>query len=184
MTLTIALPRALRRTRACLALSGALALLAGCQPTGPISPKPGDTFDASAVATHDDITAIHSFWREPPWVVDAGRVIGFRTRVYLRSASTELGEFVPGTLIVKVFVRSQGPHGDVERTLAHEWRLPAADAMNFRITRRELMGNSYGLVLLWPPELDLSGREIDVQFIYERLTGVTIPSPPKYFRVP
>ncbi len=62
--------------------------------------------------------------------------------------------------------------------LAHEWQLDQRQAEGFRIVKRSTLGDSYGLVLRWPRELDLSGREVEIRFSYIRTDGRVIQGRP------
>jgi hypothetical protein len=185
--------RSVRLSRRCLAsphcgsnlLVCAVALLlmtalSGCQNPG----QRGERFDASRVDTRGDITQVHTFWPSPVWVRQGGEIIGFRTAAYFISAETGKGAFVPGDIVVRLYERVRDEAGDVQRRLKHEWVLPPNEAMMFRVTRKSIMGYSYGLVLKWPDELEFDSRQIDIVIAYQRPDGREIPAPPKAFRVP
>ncbi|MBN2446280.1 MAG: hypothetical protein JXO22_06125 [Phycisphaerae bacterium] len=164
-------------------LAGAVLTLVGCQAGEQRQPAVGEPFDASTINTRDDITQVNSFCVTPPWLRDEGRVVGFRARAYLVSAATGRGVFVPGDILVTVHKCVADRSGVVTRVPVHEWTLDEKAAMGFRVTKRTLMGYSYGLILRWPDELNLMGEVIEITIKYRRTDGVIIPSPPKQFRV-
>lgn len=123
----------------------------------------------------DDVVAIHQFPPTRPWLEDEdGRVRGLCVRLYFISAETQRGVFVPGSMEVELFALAPRPEGGYERTLMHTWTLDQREAAGYRVTKRAVMGESYGLVLWWPPELDLAGREIQLMYHYKRKDGQVI----------
>jgi hypothetical protein len=139
---------------------GALLLATGCAAPG---------------VPHDDIVTVYHFYRVEPWLRDeVGRVNGLSTRVYFVPAGGKGGCFVPGLIKAQVFSRDRRPDGTYARTPAYEWSFDQPQAAGFRIVKRSELGDSYGFVLRWPPELDLGGREIEVRFSYVRQDGRTI----------
>lgn len=174
-------------------------LVWGCQIPGPwtepqyASPlraahqaQPVDnTFDAQSVPTRDDIVAVHTFWHPVPWLFDSSnRVVGFRVPVVFVSGQTEKGAFVSGVIACRLYGRERSAGGLEQRRLLHEWRFDQQAAMNYRYRRRSVPGYQYGFMLNWPPELDLEGREVEIEFVYERGDGRQITSVGRRFRVP
>lgn len=173
-------------------------LAAGCEAPAPrpearyVSPlrapretQPVDnTFDAYSVPTRDDIVAVHTFWHPVPWLFDSSNhVVGFRVPVVFVSGQTEKGAFVSGVIVCRLYQRDRDPGGE-QRRLVHEWRFDREAAMNYRYRRRSVPGYQYGFMLNWPPELGLEGREIEIEFAYERGDGRQITSVGRRFRVP
>jgi hypothetical protein len=159
---------------------GALLLCAGCETPG--GPQVGPQ-------ARDDIVAIQQYPPTDPWLRDEeGRVNGMRTRVYFLPAAGEQqvpkGIFVPGTIHAALYVLFPRPDGSYERQLAHEWDFNERGAEGFRIRRPSVMGQSYGLILRWPMELDLAGREIQITLSYQRSDGEAIARRGTRFRVP
>ncbi|MEW6250616.1 MAG: hypothetical protein AB1716_08200 [Planctomycetota bacterium] len=174
--------------RVALFAAAATALLAGCAtPPSGSAPTERDTLLGTGrrAPVSDNIVEIVPFYQEFPWVKDnEGRYIGLTARVYFRSADTDRGVFVPGTITGAIYGLSPRPEGTYAREKLHEWKFGRALADLFRVTEPAKMGESYGLFLRWPPELDLRGREIEVVFGYERLAGQTVSGVGKRFRVP
>jgi hypothetical protein len=127
----------------------------------------------------DDVVTVYHFYRVPPWVYSPeGRVNGLLPRVYFVPAGDDKGFFVPGAIHATLHVRTRRPDGTYERTLVHEWRFDPKQAEGFRIVKRSTLGDSYGFVLRWPDELNLSGREIEIRFSYVRQDGRVIQGRP------
>jgi len=173
-------------------------LLLGCEsppashPKGPEpilgrrapTPKP-KYIDVSRVPERDDIVAVYHFWHQMPWLRDSlGRVVGFKTRVYFQSAQTQKGAFVPGRIFVWLRSIEPDPQGGYRRRDLHFWELDRDAAYGFRVTRESVAGYSYGFALRWPDDLRLEGREIEVEFAYERRDGRLIRGRPHRMRVP
>ncbi len=145
-------------------LSGLALLAAGCNAPGGL---------------RDDIVTAYHYYRVPPWIFnEEGRVTGLAARVYFVPAGSNKGFFVPGTIKAALHQRTRRPDGTYERTLAHEWRFDQRQAEGFQVVKRSTLGDSYGFVLRWPQELDLSGREIEIRFSYVRLDGRLIQGRP------
>jgi len=144
------------------------------------------TIDPTAVPTRDDIASIVQFWPTVPWIKDGatGRVNGFRATVYFISSADELGAFVSGTIMARVFVLTPDARGNVERRPVYQWGLDEQAAMPFRVRKRATGGYYYGMVLKWPDELDLSGRQVEIVFSYIRGDGVEVKATPRSYRVP
>lgn len=150
----------------------------------PSAPVP--TIDPTTVSTRDDITSIVQFWPTIPWIKDVatGRVNGFRATVYFISAGDELGAFVPGTIMARIFVLTPDARGNIQREQVYQWGLDEQAAMPFRIRKRATGGYYYGMVLKWPDELDLSGQQVEIAFSYIRGDGVEVKATPRSYRVP
>lgn len=140
-----------------------LALLAAGGCAG-LRPGPG--------RVRDDIVSIVQFNEAQPWLYDVeGRVNGVRSRVYFVSSQTERGTWVPGTIRVELYRLARRPDGTFARERVHEWTFDAERAAGMRVREPSAMGQSYGLLLLWPPELNLMGRQIQMVYSYERKDG-------------
>lgn len=180
------------------ALLAALAWLplAGCQPgnrakdpyqdiRGPqaIEVRGAPEIDPTVVPTQDDIVQVMRFVRDPIFVWDADRPSGVVMSVYLVSAESQKGVFGRGPIEVTIHELRHG-RGGVERATVHTWRLTESDAMGFRVRKRSVLGYYYGLMLKWPKELDLSGREIELTISYTRGDGRVVSTAPIRRRVP
>ncbi len=170
--------------------------LAGCQPgnhakdpykdiRGPqaIEVRGAPEIDPTVVPTQDDIVQVMRFVRDPIFVWDDDRPSGVVMSVYLVSAESQKGVFGRGPIEVTVDELRHGRAG-VERATVHTWRLTESDAMGFRVRKRSVLGYYYGLMLKWPKELDLSGREIELTISYTRGDGRVVSTAPIRRRVP
>lgn len=174
----------------------------GCQGPQPASQGPGggssgrllgtgtttggrtSEIDASRIAARDDIVSISQFWQPVPWLYDADRgPVGFKVPVYFVSAQTERGAFVLGSVICNLYTVERGGEGQPQRVLRHTWRLDENEAMKFRVRKVTVMGHPYNFYLTWPEDLRLYGRDIEVQFAYERKDGRVISGTPRRFKV-
>lgn len=150
----------------------------------PARPASGQEIDPTTIETRDDVVAIQTMWNLWPWRVDPERnVIGFKVPVYFVSAQTERGAFVSGTIFCWVYADERGTDGRRERKLVHMWELNHHEAMGFRVRRKAVGGYYYGFILTWPGTLDLAGRDIEVEFGYERRDGRLITTSQR-LRVP
>jgi hypothetical protein len=184
---------------ACVALAGLLT--AGCateQPKktgtmagGPLwgassqgRNAPPAQIDPTKIKSRDDIVRIHQFFPNYPWLVDAeGRIIGFQVSVYFISAESQKGAFVPGQIMVWLYQIKRSAAGSA-RELVYGWEFNSADAAGYRIRKQAVTGYYYGFPLKWPAQVDLTGREIEIVFGYERQDGNLIQGSPKRFKVP
>ncbi len=184
------------RTRlAGMALALAL-LFAGCETSQPTrSARPGgragtdksgqNRIDSTKVETRDDIVQIVQFWSQNPWLQDSERVRGFKVTVYFVSGETEKGAFVPGNIMVWVYELVPTARRRYERKLVHVWELNQAEATGLRVNKLAVGGYYYGFPLQWPRELSLEGKQIEIQFGYERASNKQVVlSSPRRFRVP
>ncbi|HUU95197.1 MAG TPA: hypothetical protein VM487_05625 [Phycisphaerae bacterium] len=185
------------KTRGLLGLAlGAVVLCFGCKAppkqgenyadTGrrgqPLSPP--ELIDPTTIPTRDDIVAIHQFWPNVPWLWEADRVVGFRAPVYFVSGQTEKGAFVPGTIFVWVYTLERGPDRKPTRNLAHMWEFDESAALNYRVRKEGVAGYFYGFMLNWPPNVELEGRLIEIEFGYERRDKTVVTGAARRFRVP
>jgi hypothetical protein len=124
----------------------------------------------------DDVVDISQFITMVPWRWDeeAGGVTGMNVRVYLVSAQTGRGTFVSGDLVVHLDVLVPQRDGSYVRQTLHTWTFDEQEAYGFRVTKPSIMGASYGLILTWPPEIDVGGREVQLTFEYQRRDGQLI----------
>jgi hypothetical protein len=133
----------------------------------------------------DDIVAIRQFYSTEPWMRDAeGRYTGVFVRVYLLSAQTEKGAFVPGTVKAAMYALTPRSDGTYGRELVHEWSFNQQQAAGYRLRKPSVMGDSYGFWLRWPAELELMGREVQVMLSYQKKDGEVIARRGSRFRVP
>jgi hypothetical protein len=172
-----------RSTPAGLGLAGllvsALALLTGCESLGAMGGGAG----------HDNVVMIRQFYAADPWIRDEeGRVNGVLARVYFAAAAKDddvpKGIFVPGTIKAELYVLNLRPDGSNERVLAHEWAFDEQQAQGYRVRKVSRMGYSYGLILRWPPEVNVLGREIQMEFSYKTQDGKVVTQRGSRFRVP
>ena len=161
-----------------------LALTACKTPSKASASRSQGMIDPTRVETRDDITAVYQFYTVP-WLRNAdGQIVGFKSAVYFHSAKTERGAFVPGSVLVWLYEVAREPDGSRTRKFLHNWELDEREAMNYRIRKRSNMGYFYGLFFTWPPELNLSGKQVEIVFGYERGDGKVITGAPRRFRVP
>lgn len=189
----------LRRGNRVAAALCAVALLTGCQSPQPAPPPSANTgrllgtgattegpseIDVETVPARDDIFQITQFWPQVIWLKNVNREpVGFHCPIYFVSTGTGKGAFVSGNVLCKLSVVKRGPDGRPTNELVHEWRLDPQQAMKFRVRRKPAMGFAYDLYLTWPSQLNLYGRDVEIQFFYERLDGRTINGTLKRFRV-
>jgi hypothetical protein len=185
MSLPVARSRRLR-----LLVTGVLALTvvgAGCDAPARRNPPRGagdTTIDPTKIETRDDIVQIIQYWPQMPWLQQGDRLIGFKVTVYFVSGQTVKGAFVPGNILVWVYELIPVADGRHERKLAHMWEFDEAEALGFRVTRRGIAGYFYGFPLAWPRELALEGKQVEIQFGYERADKKLILSSARRFKVP
>lgn len=174
-----------REARCCwLVVLSALGVCAGCESTG---------WHEAGGVLHDDVVAIHQYYMRPSWFRDEeGEVSGVRVRTYFLPAVAQgeemaKGVFVPGTIEALLYQLAPRPDGTDEYHVVHQWSFDRQAAMGFRVRKRSLLGESYGFYLKWPPELNLRGRQIMIEFRYERRDGqvvrgrgarLLVPGPP------
>jgi hypothetical protein len=188
--------------QAALRRSGVAALVlavlcAGCEtppssnPPRPILGSPQEPkarrqneIDVSKVKSRDDIFQIVQFWPQMPWLQKDERIAGFKVPVYFRSSETRLGAFVSGKIYVWLYELVPGEEGRRETKLAYMWELSEAEAMGYRVIGRSILGYYYGFWLIWPSELRLEGKQVEIQFGYERADKRVVLSEPRQFRVP
>ncbi len=158
------------------------------KPPAPAQPEkntPPPEVDVTSVPTRDDITAVFQFYTQEPWVRSPdGRVIGFSSATYFHSGSTQKGVFVPGKVLVWLYEIAHLPSGQAERRPVKTWELNEQEAMGYRLRRVFQMGYAYGLFFTWPPDVDLSGKMIEIMVGYERLDGKTVTGQSRRFQVP
>jgi hypothetical protein len=162
-------------------------LCAGCATPGKRDPTGGEQarIDSSNVKTRDDIVQIVQFWNQPYWLQDSERVSGFKVTVYFVSGETEKGAFVPGNILVWAYELTPNARGGHERKLVHGWEFTEAEAMAMRVNKVAVGGYFYGFPLQWPRELSLEGKQVEIQFGYERVADKQVVlSSPRRFRVP
>lgn len=184
-----------------LALLASLAPgLAGCQQLQPQKPNPyanvrlggqavpipsTPTIDPTKVDLHDDIVQVVQFWPQSLWIKDnaTGRVIGFRATVYFQSSETERGAFVPGPIYALLSQVKSDSRGRVQRIPLHQWELDESQAMPFRVRKEAVMGYAYSFILKWPDEIDVTGRQVELVFGYQRQDGAIVRGQPIVRRV-
>lgn len=182
------LPACCTRLR-CAGATLLLLVLAGCQTPGAAAP-PGSTIPAPPPGSvSDDIVAIMQYHAAEPWLRDEeGRVTGITARVYFLAARPGRGDFkgyfVPSAFSAGVYAMLRRTDGTYARELAYEWHFDPALAAAFRVTKPSLMGESYALPLRWPAELNLMGREIQIEVRYQRRDGNMVVKRGSRFRVP
>ncbi len=173
-------PRALTCCRRVFGLGLAM-LAAGCQT--------GGWSGSGTPPVRDDIVAIRQFYATEPWIRDEeGRVSGLFVRVYFVAAvgneAVGKGVFVPGTIKAALYTLTVRPDGSYDRQPVYEWSFDEQQAAGFRLRTPSVMGYSYGLILRWPPEVNVMGREIQVVLSYEKQDGKVVTARGTRFRVP
>lgn len=165
----------IRRLLSCvICLLPTTLLLAGCE-TG--QPHYGQV--------HDDVVRIGQYFSAMPWLYDeAGTPSGVAVRLYLYSASTGKGVFVPGTIKVDMYGFRRLPNGRIGRELLHSWEFNEETARAMRMTKAAIMGDSYGMILKWPDDMDLSDRDVQFVYRYRRRDGGEIVRDGSHLRVP
>jgi hypothetical protein len=160
----------------------ALALgCAGCATDG----KSGAGLDwFGAPAGHDDITSISWWPNANPWVRDADRrVVGLIIRAYFVSGATSKGEFVPGDIQATMSLVTPKAGGGYARVPLHEWAFDRRAAAGYRLQKRAVAGDSYGLLLRWPETVDVAGKTVELVLSYKRADGRVITSVMRQLRV-
>lgn len=174
-----------RRLAVCW-LSVSLCLLVGCDAmqANKTPPRSGSEIEPEKVQLRDDITDISCRWKDPIWLFRSGSVVGFRVPVFFISAATQLGAFVSGDIQVNLYLLERGDDGEILRGIIHSWELGPEKAADFRFNRTVVGGYMYGLILAWPEQFDLHGRDVEIEIQYQRGDGQVISYPAKHYRVP
>ncbi|QOJ14949.1 MAG: hypothetical protein HRU75_09965 [Planctomycetia bacterium] len=151
-----------------------------------VAVAPPAYIDVMAVPVRDDIVSVQCFWSAVPWIQDSatGKTVGFRVLTYFVSRDTEKGAFVSNPVVLSMSRIGMDAAGDFVREPLHEWTLDQVAATGFRVRKRAVGGYYYGFVLRWPPNVDPSGKRIEVQIGYRRADGVLVQSTPRGFDVP
>jgi len=174
-----------RRAAIVVAIGGAVTLCLSACNMPPGRPKPGEEIDASRAETRDDIVEIVQYWRPEPWLYDADRrPVGFRSTVYFVSGATDRGAFVPGNILIWLYVLEPSTEGVPQRKHVFGWEFDEPQSVLYRVRKASLQGYYYGFPLLWGPEVDVLGREIEVVFGYERKDGRILSAPGRRLHVP
>lgn len=154
-----------------------LACCAGCESSGADYGAPRLRGDHGEPGLRDDIVEIHQYLMRPAWLKDEeGRINGLRVRTYFLPAALPgkeiaKGVFVSGRFTCSLYALGPRPDGTYQRELVHSWSFDAREAAGFRVTEASIMGDSYGLFLIWPEEVDLPGREVMLEVQYQRRDG-------------
>lgn len=199
-------PAALRRF-AVVVLCVSAGLLSGCNDAKPQSSQtrndtnamrdirimgrksddaPAPTIDPTKIESRDDIVGVNQYWVQDPWIRDpsTNRVTGFMVATYFVSSATEKGAFVKGDILVTVNWLRTYSTGPVERTPLYQWELNESQSTGFRVRKKAVMGYYYGLVLKWPDNIDVAGKQIEIQISYRRASGgQVLKSTPRTFRI-
>ncbi|MFN0137882.1 MAG: hypothetical protein ACKVS9_17395 [Phycisphaerae bacterium] len=147
--------------------------------------RESNEIDPTKIAERDDIVSINMFWQGWPWLSNAeDEVVGFRVPVYFVSGETGKGSFVATRILVWVSVVERGIDGRAKARPVHTWEFTREQAMGFRVRRLAVTGYHYGFMLAWPETLDLTGKEIEIEFGLERASGSMLTSGGRRFRVP
>jgi hypothetical protein len=180
-------PRTGRSLRGCVTAALTAAALPLVLSTGCAAPplRNGDEIDVSHAETHDDITEIVQYWNPLPWRYDADRrPVGFQTTIYFISGQTGRGAFVPGKILVWLYTLEPGPDGVPVRKSVYGWEFNEAESTLYRVRKKSVQGYYYGFPLLWGPEVNVVGKDIEIVFGYQRLDGSVLTAAGKRFRVP
>lgn len=148
------------------------------------APPPPPPIDPTQVPERDDIFAVYYFWPSDPWLRRGEQVVGFRVPTYFVSGETNKGAFVPGAIIVYLHGFVPDRLNRPTRELFYKWQFNREEAMNYRVRKEAITGYYYGLLLTWPEELDLGGRQVEVQIAYRRLDGTEVRGSPRRVQVP
>lgn len=158
------------------------ALCAGCQ--APAQRGTG-SIDAARAETRDDIVQIVRYWKAVPWLFDSeGRPVGFSVPIYFVSGQTERGAFVPGKILIWMYVLENQPGGPPKRELVRGWEFNEQESTLYRVTRRTIQGYGYMFPLIWGPNVEVFGKTIEIVFGYERRQGGLLTDPGKRLKVP
>lgn len=168
-----------------LSFSGALVLLlcaGGCQSS---SRAKDHYINIERVPKRDDIVRVVQFWNPVPWIYDStNRVIGFKVPTYFISSKTEKGAFVTGTVFVWLHLVERDKQGKIVRRTVHIWQMEKDEVFLFAIRKEAIGGYYHGFILTWPTNLDLAGRDVEIEFGYQRGDGRLVMASPRDFRVP
>ncbi|MBK8914606.1 MAG: hypothetical protein IPM64_08430 [Phycisphaerales bacterium] len=148
--------------------------------------SPPAYIDVMAVPVRDDVVSVQCFWSALPWIQESatGKTVGFRVLTYFVSRDTEKGAFVSNPVVLSMSRIGMDEQGNFIREPLHEWTLDQVAATGFRVRKRAVGGYYYGFVVRWPPNVDPSGKRIEVQIGYRRSDGVLVQSTPRGFDVP
>lgn len=153
----------------------------------PTKPDPKNAeVDVTKTEEHDDVYEIASLLPNNPWIRGQGsKIVGLRVPAYFVSGTTRRGSYVPGTILAWVYGYEADAAGNPQRVPLHVWEFDRTEAMNWRITKRSVMGYPYMFLLRWPQEIDLEGRTIELELGYERQKDKqVVVSPAKRLKVP
>jgi hypothetical protein len=160
-----------------LTLSLALAALAagGCQAFGPAGNN--GEIDPLRVPTRTDIVSIQIFWSNPIWLLNSdSEPVGIQAPVYFVSGETQRGAFVDGNITVWMYELTPNASSRNDRKLLYEWKLDGPAERIFRVRRKAIGGYYYGLRLLWPSDLPVDGKQVEIVVGYTRPDGTVIRS--------
>jgi hypothetical protein len=76
------------------------------------------------------------------------------------------------------------PDGTTEKQCVHVWEFDRAAAIGYRVRKLAVMGYYYGFALTWPPNVDVTGKEVEIVFGYERADGQIVTGTPRRAMVP
>lgn len=137
----------------------------GCQnPLGGAGPagQPRDDL-------RDDIVSIVQFWQQFPWIRHDERILGFFVTIYFVSAETEKGVFVREPILIWLYDTALDERGRRRRgELLQTWTFDRRQADGFRVRKRAIGGDHYGFIVRWDESLDLAGKQVEIQFGYQR----------------
>ena len=157
---------------------------AGCE--GPQGNRSLMRANVRFARTSENVIQIHKFFATEPWLRfrrDA-ELDGIKVNaLYLVDGRTGKGAFGEGTIVVNLYRIDREPSGDDVATMVYEWSYDTEQAMPFRSTKRSMLGWGYQLRLHWG-ELELAGKQIELEILFERSDGRVVGSPTTRFRVP
>jgi hypothetical protein len=134
-----------------------------------------------------NIISIHKYVSQEPWLSfnPAGlrEADGFKAAVYLESGTTGLGAFGDGTIRITMYVVERTDLLTEELVPMYRWELNSEQSTPWRFRNPTRLGWGYGLRLPWR-DVDVSGKEIELAFQYQRRDGQMISSEPIRLRVP
>ncbi len=166
---------------------GLVLLVSGC--TEPIKwdlglNRPKSAADQGLVS---DIVGVVASTSSSPWINFEREVYpnpdGISVLLYLISGRTGKGAFGDGVIHATMYAVNKTRDGRRQREKVHEWCLEPDQAYPYRIKEEFAVGWAYGLRLCWG-DADVLGKDIMLEFEFERPDGTIIKSQPRSLRVP
>ena len=118
------------------------------------------------------------------WTENRSRARGIVINALYLEGPNVSGVFGDGVIRPQLYVLDRSRGKRIEPVLVKEWSFDPRQAMPFRSKKRTIMGHGYRFHLIWGDDFDLTGKDIRVVVIFERVDGKIIHSGKKDFRVP